>query len=117
MNAAANPALAPLVIKYFSSIFVFFKVWLKPCPIAAPSCTDGPSLPSERPAAIQSIPPKNLARATLNQFILSLPKRIPFICGIPLPEAMGAILIIKPTAHPPNTKNISQTGISHGFSS
>ena len=58
---------------------------------------EGPSLPTESPAASAVIPPKNLYISTFNQLVLSLLVTTPSTCGIPEPDISGSFLTQKAT--------------------
>ena len=83
----------------------------KPCPIAAPICTEGPSRPTDNPAINAAVPPINLNTKTLSQLTSSLFISMPSTCGIPLPEIIGSFFTKHPTKKPikpsiTNTNNI-----------
>ena len=66
----------------------------------APNCTDGPSLPSERPPSAVRVPPINLAIVAFHQLTSKYPLTSPITWGIPLPDMSGSHLtrraVIKP---------------------
>ena len=90
LKAAARPAPEPAVKRKRSSARERFFPRLTPCPTQAPSCTLGPSRPSDMPAPMASTPPTNFAASTRAHSICMRPKSIPLICGMPLPEHIGS---------------------------
>ena len=62
LKAADSPALAPLLIKRRLCSLELLKNLLIRSPVQAPSCTEGPSRPKERPLRIERVPPINLFR-------------------------------------------------------
>ena len=56
-NAIERPALAPDVIKYFSSTLFLRNILDTSLPLMAPSWIDGPSRPSDNPPRLATKPP------------------------------------------------------------
>ena len=52
--------MAPLLIRSLLSSLVLLNFLLTISPTLEPSCTEGPSLPRDKPETIQSVPPINL---------------------------------------------------------
>ena len=113
-NAAASPALAPHVIRYFSSVFPLSSSRETPCPVIAPSWMDGPSLPSDSPPRRQRKPPRNFAGRTRFHFSLSFPWISPSTWGMPLPDIMGSHLTSFPTIRASSTSTANHPAVRSG---
>ena len=90
LKAAASPALAPLVMRYRSSMRVRPSMRERPCPATAPIWMEGPSRPSESPAPMPMAPARIFTQRMRSHFIFMRPRMTPFTCGMPEPPAMGA---------------------------
>ena len=90
LKAAASPALAPLVMRYRSSMRVRPSVRERPCPATAAIWMEGPSRPSESPAPMPMAPARIFTQRMRSHFIFMRPRMTPFTCGMPEPPAMGA---------------------------
>ena len=73
LNAAESPALAPHVIRSFSSVFTRFVSLENPFAAMAPSWMLGPSRPRDSPQPRPINPPASLATRTLHQFSSTSP--------------------------------------------
>ncbi len=90
LNAAAKPAPEPAVKRNLSSVRGRDHNRLHHCPTQEPNCTLGPSRPRDMPAPMPSTPPMNFSDSTLCAFMRMRPSKIPFTCGMPLPEISGS---------------------------
>ena len=92
LKAAASPAAAPLDIRNLRSVKGLRPSSAKPCPTAAPICTEGPSRPRVRPPPRVRSPPRNLKGRTFCHRTLSRPASWAETWGMPLPDMSGASL-------------------------
>ena len=92
LNVAASPAPLPHTKRRFSSVFEFVNCLDTPFAAIAPNCTDGPSLPKERPPSAVNVPAVNLAIRVFHQQTSKYPFTSPITWGIPLPELSGSHL-------------------------
>lgn len=111
LNAAASPALAPQVIRYFSSMRSRPSKRLVPCAKEAPICIEGAPLPKDKPLPMANTVVKILPINKVGQLALIRPQRIPFTCGIPLPPNNGSLRVIQPKSRPINIRAKNQKGI------
>ena len=68
LKAAERPALAPQVMRSFSSMRTRWVAREKPFAAMPPSWMEGPSLPSDSPAPMQMAPPAILYKITFHHF-------------------------------------------------
>ena len=89
-KAAAMPAPAPQVTRRRSSPLPRLRNRETPLPAMPPSCTDGPSRPSERPPMAPRVPSMNLAPITRCQGASMAPMTSASTCGMPEPDVAGS---------------------------
>ena len=110
LNAADMPAAAPQVVSRRSSPLSRPISLETALPAMPPSCTLGPSRPSERPPSAQSVPSTNFAESTRHHGMSRRPITSASICGMPEPCVKGSHTMRRHTTPQITTRNANHRG-------
>ena len=110
LKAADNPALAPQVMRSFSSVFTRLAALEKPFAVMAPSWMLGPSRPRDNPHPRDIMPPPSLASSTRHHVSSISPMISPSIWGMPLPDIRESHLRRRDTTHAATARIRIHTG-------